>query len=464
MRALLCSIALTALLYAQGPAKGPLRRLPSNVHWFTDGTGKAVFLAGSHVWWNLQDNNLLMPKGGDPPPVFDYDGYLNFLVRHNHNFFRMWRWEAPKWVDRPTAESPLERYSQPHPWERTGPGEARDGKPRFDLTRFNAAYFDRLRSRVAAARDRGIYVAVMLFEGYPGKVPSAWEHHPYNLPNNINGIDGDGMTYYIVQKTAMGKRVLDLQEAYVRKVIDTLNDLDNVLWEICNEAEAYSAPWQNHLIRYIKQYEQAKPKQHPVGITSMYPDGVNATLFRSPADWVSPRNGLPEENYRADPSPDTKGKVVVNDTDHLGGYTVGDAVWVWKSFLRGLNTILMENMAESPTWQDSARVGMGQAQRYAQKVDLAAMKPAGELCLMQSGYTWAGYCLAAKGREYLVLQTGNTGQFRVDLRDAAGSCSVEWLDVTADRTVVGQIVKGGAQRTFVTPFGGPAVLYLKCSN
>ena len=29
----------------------------------------------------------------------------------------------------------------------------------------------------------------------------------------------------------MGKRVLALQEAYVRKVIDAVNDMDNVLYE-----------------------------------------------------------------------------------------------------------------------------------------------------------------------------------------------------------------------------------------
>jgi len=48
----------------------------------------------------------------------------------------------------------------------TGPGAATDGKPRFDLSRFDPAYFGRLRDRVTAAGDKGIYVAVMLFEGF----------------------------------------------------------------------------------------------------------------------------------------------------------------------------------------------------------------------------------------------------------------------------------------------------------
>ena len=49
------------------------------------------------------------------------------------------------------------------PFARTGPGQAFDGKPKFDVTQFNQAYFDRLRQRVEAAQERGCYVAVMLF-------------------------------------------------------------------------------------------------------------------------------------------------------------------------------------------------------------------------------------------------------------------------------------------------------------
>ena len=69
---------------------------------------------------------------------------------------------------------------------------ALDGKPKFDLTQFDPAYFDRLRTRVQAARQRGIYVSVMLFEGWGLQFgPGAWEDHPFNPQNNVNGIDGD---------------------------------------------------------------------------------------------------------------------------------------------------------------------------------------------------------------------------------------------------------------------------------
>ena len=55
-----------------------------------------------------------------------------------------------------------------HPWERIGGQPALDGqhKPQFDLSQFNQAYLNRMRARVQAAGANGIYVSVMLFEGW----------------------------------------------------------------------------------------------------------------------------------------------------------------------------------------------------------------------------------------------------------------------------------------------------------
>jgi len=165
-------------------AQGPLQVHPSNPRYFADGSGKAIYLTGSHNWHNLQDISM-----SDPPRVFDYDGYLDFMEQRNHNFMRMWRWEMPKYK---YDSFPDFAYCSPHPWERTGPGVAGDGKPKFDLTRLDQAYFDRLRSRVIAAQERGIYVSVMLFEGHAmRKATYGWFSHPFHVDNNVNGIDGD---------------------------------------------------------------------------------------------------------------------------------------------------------------------------------------------------------------------------------------------------------------------------------
>ena len=111
------------------------------------------YLTGSHTWDNLIDRRS--------KPDFDYTGYLGFLRSHNHNFIRLWTRET-------ATQNPDDaiRDFYPLPYQRTGPGTAMDGKPKFDLTKFNPVYFSRLRSRVQEARDRGIYVMVMLFNGF----------------------------------------------------------------------------------------------------------------------------------------------------------------------------------------------------------------------------------------------------------------------------------------------------------
>src|SRR5262249_43772366 len=230
-----------ALLAASGrsiepAANGPLRVHPKNPRYFADGSGKAVYLTGAHTWANLQDIGFT-----DPPPVFDFDKHLDFLEKHHHNFIRLWRWELTRWTE---ARDKKVRYCAAHPWKRTGPGKALDGKPQFDLKQLDPAYFDRLRARVVAAGKRGIYVSIMLFEGW-GLTFASWDGHPFNVRNNVQGINGDA------DGNGKGREINPLsipavtaiQEAYIRKVIDTVNDLDNVLYEICNESGLYSTEW-----------------------------------------------------------------------------------------------------------------------------------------------------------------------------------------------------------------------------
>jgi hypothetical protein len=46
------------------PARGPLRILNTNLRYFTDGPGHAIYLTGLHTWANLLDIGL-----SDPPAV-----------------------------------------------------------------------------------------------------------------------------------------------------------------------------------------------------------------------------------------------------------------------------------------------------------------------------------------------------------------------------------------------------------
>lgn len=338
-------IAPTALIAA--PATGPLRVHPDNPRYFTDGTKsadgslKAVYLTGAHTW-----NNLVDMGRHDPPEKFDFDAYLDFLERHRHNFIRLWAWDSTVWDTQANGSlgKDFVHYVAPLPWQRTGPGKALDGKPRFDLTKFDPHYFVRLRTRVEAAGKRGIYVSVMLFEGWglmhgnQGRAAQAgwaWRSHPFHPDNNINDLKLDAAKAEVHR---LGNaKVNDLQAAYIRKVVDTVNDLDNVLCEVINEGGEKDWDW--WVVKTIGDHEQTKPKQHPIGITGHGAERLDSILA-SPADWVSPGrvDGYAEEP----PAWDAKHKKVsLLDTDHIWGVG-GNATWVWKSFVRGHNPLFMD--------------------------------------------------------------------------------------------------------------------------
>ncbi|HID76356.1 MAG TPA: hypothetical protein EYP56_10215 [Planctomycetaceae bacterium] len=433
------------------PATGPLRVHPENPRYFTDGSGKAIYLTGAHTWCNLVD---MGPS--EPPPRFDFEAYLDFLEKHNHNFIRLWTWEPVSW-DTPGNRQKKRHTVAPQPYARTGPGQARDGKPKFELTEYDTEYFRRLRGRVEAAGRRGIYVSVMLFEGWAMQFsPGAWGGHPFHPENNVNGIDGDadgdgnGLEIY----TLKVPQVTAIQEAYVRHVIDTVNDLDNVLYEISNENHPPSTEWQYHMIRFIHAYERTRRKQHPVGMTFQYRGGSNETLFRSPAEWISPN---PKGGYRDNPPPADGRKVILSDTDHLWGIG-GNPGWVWKSFLRGLNPLFMDpydgrvlRRGDDADWEQIRRA-LGFTLRYAQRVPLERMAPRGDLASSR-------YCLAEPGHHYLVyFPEGGTES--VDLSDARGVLAVEWFDCGRGTARGAGQVPGGRRRTFTAPFEGHALLYL----
>ncbi len=268
--------------------------------------------------------------------------------------------------------------------------------------------------------------------------------------NNINDVAIKSIVDY--QVLPLDPRVQELQEKYIHKVIDTLHDLPNVLWEVANESSGGgtvdenfaqmmgfsevpdwgdSTEWQYWVIDVVKQYEQEKGYDpHPIGMTMQFPvidqTKVNDPLFKSKAEWISPgyddeiftegRHPMapdsPPSHWYDNPPVSEGRKVIITDTDHYAPGQ-GDALWAWKSFLRGHHPILMDfgiidgvNPPDPSVGEpgvppyaafEPARYAMGDTLRYAEKMDLLHMEPRGNL-------TSTGFALANPGKEYLVLQ------------------------------------------------------------
>ena len=189
---------------------------------------------------------------------------------------------------------------------------------------------------------------MILFQGFSSQRKNIgggnpWTGHPFNLSNNVNGINGDpsGNDNGEEVHSLIVPAITSLQEAYVRKVMDTLNDLDNVLYEISGDAPTSSREWQYYMINYLKSYEATKPKRHPVGMSYLYLGSAN-DLFAGPADWIL----LP--GTATDPSLATGDKVILSDMDLklLAGTTSYPIVW--KSFMRGLNPVIWNRIWRTP--------------------------------------------------------------------------------------------------------------------
>ncbi len=447
---------------------GPLKVHPKNSRYLTDDSGRAIYLTGSHTWLNLQDGGTK-----DSPRIFDYGAFLDLLEDNHHNFFRLWNWEGSAWTwDKP------ERFKtiSPLPYKRTGPGMARDGLPKFDVHQLNQAYFYRLRERVILAGKRNIYVGVKLFEGFSiaskskharKKNGTPWVNHPFHRDNNINGIDGDpnndGEGYE--SHTLAIDAIREAQDRYARKIIDTVNDLDNVIYEVSNESHGGSTKWQYHWIQRIRDYEKTKPKQHPIWMSFQWDGfdiGKNASLFDSKADIVAP--GWQEEPAYVKSPPVADGsKVVILDTDHINPRDRKRISWVWKTFTRGMHPMLMDDpFLDVKSNKDmigaaGTRRAMGDTLRYAEKLDLASTEPTDNL-----EHCSTGYCLQNPGHEYLVFQP-KAGPFKVALK--SGAYRYEWFHPRNHKVVEQSTIRAeSGLQEFIPPFDGAAVLYLKNTN
>jgi hypothetical protein len=495
---------------------GPLKQSTVNTRYFVNPAGNSVFLSGSHTWDDSQDTDTNV---GSTPAAFDFTAYVNFLKAHNQNATILWHKDLPEYCGWDVSGSTWRMA--PWPWMRPGPGVASDGNPKFDLTQLNQAYFDRLRAQVMQLQQNGIYAIVQLFDGNQlTSYRCSTDGFAFTGTNNVNGIN-DGYTSGSCGVGSMtmttNNAITNFQDAYVKKAIDTLNDLPNVLYEIAEEqpgtafssCQGYGGAssmtwWAPHMFGLIKTYEAGgtwegitypgKPAQHPYGIGSMnYQDRLSpegdAAVYGSTAVWIAPSINAGVDMFPSNVPVNNQGKVVISDSDHALGWkamlnsdgTVKDASlrgYIWENITQGAEGLVFmdpyvidwsssptRNACQSPVFQvcsgvdtkyDKFRSSQGLAQAYVNgKIDFVKATPQGSL-------SSTGFCLAdnaATGAEYLVYAPSG-GTFTVNLSATTRALNVEWFNPATGATTTGAAISGGSTKSFTAPFSGDAVLYI----
>jgi hypothetical protein len=346
-------------------AAGPLRREGAKL---VRPDGTEVRLFGRHTWDSTFD-----AINDQRWRAFDFDAYLAQMNATGENVTRLWRWEQSFWWTLLTPpdyictvlyhDGPFVGPEWVQPWLRPQTGEPRghDGLWKFDLSLPDDGFFARARERVLACQAAGIYPIVMLHEGWNLRDPQGeyWQNHAFNPTNNLQGYPVDRNGIYNVNGPLM-----PVWEAYM---VATLADCPMVIWEVANEARVESLAWQEWVMSRVRQLEAGQPIKHPIGMTCL-DGGTDEMLAASSADWISPGSA----NYKT-PGPNTTGKPVFLDSDHLWGMGVpsnGCTVqWVQQLAAQGYHGLLMD-----PAWGniwpveptlDPVKAALGAAARAA---------------------------------------------------------------------------------------------------
>lgn len=272
---------LVALSLATAGA-APLRLHPKNPHYFLFAGKAAVLIASGEHYGAVMNAD------------FDYRRYLATLQVDGMNYTRLFGGsylEVPAksfGILRNDLAPPAGRYVAP--WMRSDvPGYAGGGN-KFDLERWNPAYFERFRDFLTEADKRGIVVEITFFSSHYDE--AQWRISALNPENNVNHTS---LIDWKKLHTVENGNILAYQERYVRKLVREANRFDGIIFEIQNE------PWSDRPLRagVVNPY---LPRQ----VREKYPNSIEvADVFSTAwqakvAGWISSEEAsLPEKHLVA---------------------------------------------------------------------------------------------------------------------------------------------------------------------
>jgi hypothetical protein len=232
--------------------------------WFTKG-GKVIWgMVHHNGWWGgfrhsgkpfVDEYKLRMaltrnaPGESGPCRTEDLDRLTDAMAQyrypgfeHNYGLWYDRRRDAHDKVAR-SDDQALAPFLE-MPWARSEEGRAWDGLPKYDLTRFNPWYFDRLKAFAHLCEQKGLiffhsfYMQHNLLESMAHYVDFPWR------PNNC--IQETGMPeypdlekaelcaandFYSTDRSAMR----ELHSLYIQKCLEVLGQFDNVVFSVSQE-------------------------------------------------------------------------------------------------------------------------------------------------------------------------------------------------------------------------------------
>lgn len=344
------------------------------------------------------------------------------------------------------------------PWPRSAePGYANGGN-KFDLSKWDVRYFERLKDLASAAKEKGIIIELALFCPFYEQVQ--WEVSPINSKNNINGWGNTHKdSVYSLEKT---NGLLNVQEAMVRKIVEELKLYDNIIYEICNEpyAGVISMAWQHHIADLIIDAE--KPFAHKHLISQNINNGSQKIIAPHPGvsvfnfHYASPPVAV-AENYRLN-------KVIGDNETGFSG--VADSTYRregWEFILSG--GALYNNLDYSFTSDHergtyrypSKQPGGGTTElrkqlqhllKFMNQFDFVLMHP--DSLLVSGGLPDKGRAtaLVLPGKQYAVYISGGP-KASLEMEMPAGHYKIEWMNTLSGKTEKREYLKHGGGKAVI---------------
>lgn len=440
----------------------PLALHPENPHYFLF-RGQPTVLVTSAEHYGAVLNH-----------AFDYTKYLDTLAADGLNHTRTF---TGCYVEPPGAFGIQHNTLAPaegqliSPWARSGKPGYIHGRNKFDLSRWDAAYFSRLKDFLSQADRRGIVVEINLFT--PMYKQPQWDYSPMNTRNNINGIGRVGM--HAVYTLDREPELLRIQEAMTRKIVTELNAFDNLFYEVMNEPYfgGVTQAWHDRITAVIVETEASLPKRHLVSwnVANKHKKvqdphaGISVFNFH----YASPPTAV-TENYALNKP------IGLNETGFHGHADTHYRQEAWSFMLAGGALYNHLDYSFGVGHEDGSLVpggstpgGGGAGYRrqvkflkdFVESFDFVRMKPARELMRdLPAGAAWQ--VLLEPGKQvaaYLLHAEGRTARLEL----LPGAYRAEWLDPVAGRAFeTTRFEHAGGDWLFTVPAGAEeAVLRLR---
>lgn len=432
----------------------PIRLHPQNPHYF-EWRGKPTLLISSAEHYGSVLNL-----------DFDYQKYINRLSADGMNYTRVF---SGAYVEPDGAFKIARNTLAPKsgrficPWARSDqPGYANGGN-KFDLSKWDPAYFARLKGFIGSASTAGIVVELTLF--CPMYDDTQWRLSPMNAANNVNGVGAIARTNVHTLDRHGG--LLPFQESLVRKLVSELNQFDNVIFEICNEPYfgGVTIEWQRRIADVIAETERNLPNKHlisqnianksariqnPHPAVSVFnfhyaapPETINMNyhLNKAIGDDETGFRGTNNVPYRTEGWDFIiAGGALYNNLDYSFAAGYEDGTFVYPASQPG---------GGNPTLRRQLKI----LHDFMRKFDFVSMRP--DNTVIKGGVPAGGTAraLVEPGKAMAVYLTKQRTTPKTDLQIELlpGQWDAEWVNTRSGYVVRSESIAGGAVQTIQTP-------------